>query len=167
MANGYGIIAEVAAGTRMNVRFLNSEHDMPLVQLIYVSTAAHPLSEDELREIHDSATRRNAVQEVTGLLLYSNGSFMQVLEGEREAVHDVMSRIQHDCRHHSIDILTESRVDSREFGRWSMGFRGITPQDVAAFPTYARFFAEGFNAEQIGATEGLALEILSLFAQTH
>lgn len=61
---------------------------MSMIQLIYVSTANHLLSELEIRQILDSSIRHNTPQEVTGLLLYSDGSFMQVLEGDEAAVMD-------------------------------------------------------------------------------
>jgi hypothetical protein len=139
---------------------------MSLIQLLYVSTATHELSANEIREILDSSVRHNTPQEVTGLLLYSEGSFMQVLEGEEDAVNETMSRIAADSRHHGIVELNRSIIAGREFGRWAMGFRGIEAQDATTWPAYAPFFIHGFNAKLIDAKPGIALEILRRFART-
>lgn len=138
---------------------------MSLTQLIYVSTAAHELDDKEIRKILDSSIRHNTPQEVTGLLLYFDGSFMQVLEGEKVAVDETMSRIERDPLHYAITVLTDLKVPHREFGKWSMGFRGIKAPDAATWPAYAPFFEHGFNAGRIEATPGLALEILRNFAK--
>ena len=140
---------------------------MPIVQLIYVSTATHQLEEDEIRKILESSVRRNTPQEVTGLLLYAYGSFMQVLEGGRAAVDETMSRIVADTRHHSIYVLSDRRVPTRDFGHWSMAFRGVTAHDAATWPGYAPLFEHGFSAEVIGARPGLALKMLQKFASNN
>lgn len=138
---------------------------MKLIQLIYVSTARHLLDEQEIRKILDSSILHNTPQEVTGLLLYSNGSFMQVLEGEESAVDETMSRIEKDALHYDVFVLTKSPVSHREFGNWAMGFRGIVAKDAETWPSYAPFFENGFSAQKIGAQSGLALGILKNFAE--
>lgn len=136
-----------------------------LVQLIYVSNASHLLSQDELLAILEASVRHNSRQNVTGMLLYANGSFMQVLEGDDAAVAETMSRIRADTRHHNIYELCASPVDSREFGTWSMGFRALTPADAATWPGYAPYFEHGFEAAHHRGETGVAVEMLKAFAQ--
>jgi hypothetical protein len=137
---------------------------MRIVQVIYVSTAAHECTAEEIRLILAASVTNNLQQHVTGMLLYSQGSFLQVLEGEESDVDETMARITSDPRHHSINVLTKSTIAAREFDNWSMGFRGISPEDAATWPGYAPFFKDGFDAAKIGAKPGLALEILNIFA---
>jgi len=137
---------------------------MSLIQLIYVSTAKGELVEEDMRKILDSSVRRNASQQITGMLLYSERSFMQVLEGEPSAVEETMSRIDKDIRHENILVLSKTKVATREFANWSMGFRGISAHDAASWPGYAPFFERGFSAEKMGAKPGLALKILKTLA---
>jgi hypothetical protein len=137
---------------------------MSLVQVIYISTALHELSEVEIKAILDSAIYHNKPQNVTGLLLYSRGSFMQALEGDAAAVDETMARIRLDPRHRGITVLSQSWVGEREFGTWSMGFRGVSAKDAATWPDYAPFFETGFNAETIGAKPGRGLAILRAMA---
>jgi Sensors of blue-light using FAD len=49
--------------------------------IVYVSMAAHQLSLHELKHLQERAQQRNVQQDVTGVLLYSEGAFMQYLEG--------------------------------------------------------------------------------------
>jgi hypothetical protein len=140
---------------------------MDIVQLIYVSTATGDLDDAEIRRMLDSSLLHNGLQEVTGMLLYSWGSFMQVLEGTESAVQETMSRIYKDARHHGIIVLSKDKVNAREFGNWSMGFRGIHVNDVESWPGYAPFFEHGFNAALIGAQPGVALEMLKAFARNN
>jgi hypothetical protein len=136
---------------------------MSLIELIYVSTATHELSDLELRQILDSSVRKNAARNITGMLLYSAGSFMQVLEGAEADVDESMARIEKDPRHHDIIELSRTQVPAPAFAQWSMGFRGLTAQDAKSSPGFAPFFEHGFNAEMIVAKPGLAIDLLKNF----
>jgi hypothetical protein len=140
---------------------------MDIVQLIYVSTATRDLDDHEIRRVLDSSLAHNQSHEVTGMLLYSWGSFMQVLEGTESAVQETMYRIYNDPRHHGIIVMSKGKVRTREFGHWSMGFRGIQAKDAASWPGYAPFFEHGFNAALIGAQPGVALEMLKAFGRNN
>lgn len=89
---------------------------------------------------------------------------MQVLEGEATAVEETMARILKDPRHHGVNELSRSAITEREFGSWTMGFRGIKAADAKAWPGYAPFFEYGFDAGTIASKPGVALEILKIFA---
>lgn len=136
---------------------------MSLIQLIYVSAATRDMSADELRAILDSSVFHNTQNEVTGLLLYFDRTFMQVVEGPEEAIDELMTRLERDPRHYGINILSRTEVQAREFARWSMGFKGFSADDLRDYPHYAPFFSSGFKAEQLG-TPGLAVEILRVVA---
>ena len=140
---------------------------MSLIRLIYVSTSATLLNDEALMKILESSVRHNHPQKVTGMLLYFDGSFMQVLEGEEAAVEKTMSRIREDKRHHSIFMLMEDRIEEREFGMWAMGFKSLHSKDLAAWVDFSPFNESGFCAERIAARPGLALEILTKFAEVN
>jgi hypothetical protein len=140
---------------------------MEFFQLIYVSTATPDLSDEEIRRVLESSVKHNALNDVTGMLLYSWGSFMQVLEGTESAVAETMSRIYRDARHHGIIVMSKEKVPIRQFGQWSMGFRGIRPNDIESWPGFAPFFEHGFNAALIGAQPGVAMEMLKAFARNN
>lgn len=137
---------------------------MAIFNLIYVSSALTELGTDELTKILESAVRHNAQQLVTGMLLYSNGSFMQVLEGEGAVVDETYARIQQDGRHTGLILIERAPIKGRSFENWSMGFKCLQGTDVATHPAYAPFFKDGFDAATIGAKKGIALDILKSFA---
>jgi hypothetical protein len=132
--------------------------------LIYASVATQDYSEGELDKILESAVRNNARLEVTGLLLYSNRRFLQVLEGNPNVLNELINRIKVDPRHEKVNILVRAPIKEREFPQWHMGFRRLTDSDVIAHPNYAPFFEKGFNAEQLTAQPGLALRMMKALA---
>ena len=136
---------------------------MKLVQLIYISTATQQHDEVALKDIMESASQKNEPESVTGMLLYCDGNFMQVLEGESEAVEATYSRISRDLSHKDIIEVLRQPVTQRSFGHWSMGFRAIRPSELLSRPAYAPFFDGGFVAANLGAQPSLALEMLQDF----
>jgi len=50
---------------------------------------------------------------------------MQYLEGEREAVQNLLDIIKTDPRHHGIDIIVQGNEYHRMFPEWSMGFKEL------------------------------------------
>jgi hypothetical protein len=135
-----------------------------ITQLVYVSSATRELNEVALRQLHETSQRHNVVQEITGMLLYSQGSFMQVLEGQASAVAETMTRIAADSRHHGITTISEQSKKAREFGSWAMGFRSLNARDAPSWPGYTVCFERGFGAEDFDAKPGLAIELLKQFA---
>jgi hypothetical protein len=135
-----------------------------LYQLIYVSSATSEYDAEAIRSILASSVRHNTENGITGLLLYSHGSIMQVLEGTKEAIAETMKRIVADTRHFSVIEMLYDPIPERDFGTWSMGFHEVTVADADALPGYAPFFEHGFDAAVIGAKPGMALDILRSFA---
>jgi len=137
---------------------------MSLVQLIYVSELVNN-DETQIPAIMASSVRHNAEDGITGMLLYSQGNFLQVLEGERNKVDATYARIAQDLRHRNTVMLTEEPVDERYFPDWSMGYRQLEPELATQIPQYAPFFQFGFDAQAFQAKPGVALEMLELFSR--
>lgn len=138
---------------------------MPLIHLIYVSTAREEFDNRELQHILEASARNNTPRGITGMLIYAGGSFMQILEGEAAAVDETYRRITQDPRHHDIFLIERETIQERDFGDWHMGFRRIGIQDIAAHPAYTPFLANGhIDPARIGAKPGAALDMLKDFA---
>lgn len=133
-------------------------------QLIYVSDLVGQ-DETQLGPILESAVRHNKEDGITGMLLYSGGNFLQVLEGAHEKVRATYDRICQDPRHANAMLLLEQDVPERHFGDWSMGYRQLGPEDVARFPERAPYFQFGFRNEALKAKPGEALEMLEMFCK--
>lgn len=102
-----------------------------LLKLAYVSSAVRPFSPAELELLLLEARERNRANGVTGALLYSDGNFMQVLEGTPEAVDATFARVNASRRHHGVIELYREASTVREFPDWQMGFRELDPEVYA------------------------------------
>ena len=96
-----------------------------LTGLIYSSSARKPFTEAELIELLANCRAKNALADVTGMLLYHDGNFIQLLEGETETVSDLYHKIEQDPRHHSCTLLIREPIESRSFPEWTMGFHEL------------------------------------------
>lgn len=93
-----------------------------MLQLVYASAATAPFSPRDLELLLSRARLRNGLYQVTGLLLYHSGSFLQILEGPEAGVDTIYGHIVRDRRHTAARILNRQQVARREFEGWSMGF---------------------------------------------
>lgn len=134
------------------------------IQLIYLSDLV-PGLEHELPAILTTSVRRNAQDGITGMLLYSGGNIMQVLEGSEEVVRATYDRIGKDPRHRNIVLLSDDEISERSFGGWSMGFKQLDPEVAKRFPDYAPYFHVGLQRDAIQAKPGVAKDLLQFFAQ--
>lgn len=100
-------------------------------QLIYSSLSAIPMQRDELQALLDHAQRANSAKNITGVLVYVDGHFLQVLEGERLVVEALLERISRDVRHEAVSLLQASEIAVPMFSKWDMAFVAATPEQVA------------------------------------
>lgn len=94
-----------------------------MLQIVYISTARQPMTEQGLEEILAASRRNNGRDGVTGLLLAGGRRFLQALEGPGENVLSTYGRICADRRHGAIVQLGCRNVEDRQFGDWSMAFQ--------------------------------------------
>lgn len=126
---------------------------------MYRSAARIPFGQTELTDLLRWARSNNTKQGLTGMLLYDEGSFLQVLEGEREPLVTLYERILADPRHTDITKLLEREIDRRLFGDWKMGFVSLTRVGTT-LPGYSEFL----QLRGVTASEGKqALRVLSQF----
>lgn len=97
--------------------------------IVYVSAARWLFTPDELEGLLVAARTNNAAAEITGCLLYSGGSIMQVLEGPADAVQATYARICRSPMHAGIIKILDVPVAAREFPAWSMAFDRTTAEE--------------------------------------
>ena len=88
--------------------------------LTYKSLATAPPSEPELRTLVSKARTRNRMLNVTGMLIYERGAFLQTLEGPKDKLDTLWTSIKQDRRHEHIEILTEHIAPARLFSDWDL-----------------------------------------------
>jgi hypothetical protein len=132
-----------------------------MLQIIYSSAAVALFSEVELQRLLLHARANNTRLAVTGMLLYQEGSFLQVVEGEGPVLEVLFQRIGADKRHHRVSTLLRREVEARHFGDWAMGF--VSPehltQQLPGYSDYLRLRGE----PQSGASA--AERVLSSFRE--
>jgi hypothetical protein len=106
---------------------------------IYSSMARKPFSAEELRALLAGSRENNARLNLSGMLLYKNGDFMQVLEGPEPAVRTLLEIIRADPRHDNVVKLLEGTTPERQFPGWYMGFCDLDTEDVQSLPGYTDF----------------------------
>ena len=92
------------------------------IQLLYLSNAKPELKQAELDKILEVSRKNNPSRDITGLLVFANGVFIQVLEGPTSEVTNLFETICDDTRHQEVAMLGEYVGQERIFSKWSMGF---------------------------------------------
>jgi len=93
---------------------------MDLKSLTYTSLARLDLGPDDLEAIHRTARELNALDGITGLLVFNGTHFLQIVEGSQPAIDDLLSRLRRDTRHTGIEVRDERSVSARSFPDWTM-----------------------------------------------
>lgn len=93
-----------------------------IFHLVYISEAAEDISYTDIRDILDVSRRNNIQEAVTGLLIFREGHFLQLLEGDEKSVRNVLGKILLDDRNYSLRVLIEAEGEKRLFANWAMAF---------------------------------------------
>lgn len=96
--------------------------------LLYVSKPMPDLDSSAVDAILESALRNNPSQGLTGMLLWSETSFAQLLEGPNEAIETLLNKLKADGRHREMRVLSRTATSRRFFGDWSMASRRMAPE---------------------------------------
>lgn len=95
---------------------------MNVFHLFYRSAASSYVADSTIQEILERSRINNAMRNVTGLLLFRAGHFIQLLEGKRADVKLIYDKILKDTRHANAEILLEFESEAAIFPDWSMGY---------------------------------------------
>ena len=136
-----------------------------LFQIVYSSTATHPFSRAELLKLLQVSVQRNAQAGITGLLLYLDGTFMQVLEGEEDAVIGLYARICRDPRHHHVIPLIHELVKKRDFPDSAMAFRDLETAGLRNLRGYSEFLNTPLNGDLLAEDIPRCQKLLLLFKE--
>jgi hypothetical protein len=133
-----------------------------LKHLIYTSSAREVFALAELTRILESARSGNAKRGVTGMLLHSEGSFFQVLEGEEETLDSLFTAIEADSRHKLVTKIIDEPIAQRDFADWTMGFAEASAAELMSVEGLSDFFQDGNSLASL--QPGRAKKLLSAFA---
>ena len=136
---------------------------MPNYYLCYKSELAPKVKEEDIMQILSTAQKFNLKNNITGMLLFIDGHFIQFLEGDKETISNLYKKIITDHRHYGVKTLSEGAISSRSFPNWVMGFRVLNEQDIRDMAEMNGL--KEFSVEQMlnGAHAHIAIELMKSF----
>ena len=135
-----------------------------LFLLAYTSIASHHMTHEELLALLAQSRKNNLHTDITGMLLYMEGCFFQVIEGEPEQLERLFDKIAKDHRHHDVMKLILEPVEARCFENWTMGFQHITEDELNSIVGLTDFLDRdngGFN----GMETSRARQLIDFFRE--
>ena len=131
-----------------------------LYELLYTSAAVKDMDTDDLLLMLEQARTKNARLGVTGMLLYHNREFMQLIEGEREDILALWETIRSDERHTSARVVFEAPIKERGFANWTMGFRNLSDINTDDLEGFSDYLDKGFTSELRSDTPSVARDLM-------
>lgn len=132
-------------------------------RIIYLSTTNTDLNKDEINNLLYKSNQYNVKHKITGILLYIDFDFIQVLEGSKEDVHFLFEKIKRDNRHRGIICVIDESIKKRQFSAWSMGFYSDSYQNLKDLKGF-----ENINRALLRENKDEAVAIfLNTFLQSH
>jgi hypothetical protein len=101
-----------------------------MIQLTYTSLASANFGMSDIQEIMRKAEKFNGENEITGCLLLYNRRFIQILEGEKEIIENLYSKIKQDKKHSNVNLLGTNETSTRIFPKWVMAFKEINDSQL-------------------------------------
>lgn len=138
-----------------------------MIQTAYVSRAAQTMTQESLLSLLQQCLANNEASGVTGMLLYGNDTFLQVLEGEEAALDPVVEKIRKDPRHSKIHFLYRKPIEHRQYADWSMGFKRVSEQGLNPVGGLSAFGAKDFNFDYLIEHEAVVETLVEHFRAPH
>ena len=132
--------------------------------LIYISTAVNLTSQKELADILVKSRTNNTANNITGILLYSQGTFIQALEGDAEIVTETYNKIEKDNRHKNLITLITGTSNQRVFADWSMAYISVDPDKMNELEGYINPLKKELFK---GSDSNPAINIMKTFADNN
>ncbi len=136
-----------------------------MFRIIYFSKETAKLPDSGIMELLVQSRSRNLRLEITGMLLYMHGTFLQVIEGPEAAVKRVFESIRADPRHDRLIVLAEEPVTSRDFPNWLMGFEPIDPCSGPHAAEFGNFLKTPWDQLDLNSYSEMAQLFLKTFRE--
>ena len=138
-----------------------------MIQVSYVSRLSQPMSSEQLLALLMQCRDNNAAQGVTGMLLYGNGTFLQVIEGDAPVIDGLVEKIWADPRHAEKKLLHRREISRREYADWSMAFERISDEGFWSVEGLKDFSARDFNYDYLVGHQPLVSALMDRYREPH
>lgn len=133
-----------------------------MYHLVYTSFATQEFAEHDLIQLLNECRISNKENGITGMLLYLQGKFIQVLEGEKLVVEQLYAKIKADTRHTKVIAVIQGNSHERIFNGWTMGFKRLTFEDAEQLTGF-RDIDLFFEKQEMNQDKNLLLLFLEMF----
>ena len=106
--------------------------------LTYTSLARLDLDAADIEAIHRTAREVNALEGITGLLIFNGTHFLQIIEGAPNAIDELVEKLRRDPRHSGLEVRDERTIEERSFPDWSMELVRVSASYFDAKETVSR-----------------------------
>lgn len=135
---------------------------MSCFQLMFISDSAVDVSDQLLLDILVRADKNNRARGISGLLLYSQNRFIQLIEArQKQTVEALFAKISKDIRHKNLEVLLRQESSELQIATWAMGF-SMTGKEDPAITEYS-FYIHMDEVTQICAS--MPGDVGSIFRQ--
>lgn len=133
--------------------------------VVYVSSATRLFTDPELQMLLEQSRERNARQGITGMLLYKDGNFLQLIEGPEPAVRALHARIGTDTRHRHVITVFDEMVHERQCPDWSMGYVPAERLPRSVLSSFTPFLTAEGDARRARTMHGPLGDALTQFRE--
>jgi hypothetical protein len=150
--------------TRQTIKKLrdSSAAETQLFSVIYKSRCKGLANWDLLESILTSSTSNNPKHDITGILVATQTHFLQVLEGEFEAINETLERISRDTRHEKVQLMRFIEIEERVFKDWGMHGIGLFDLNSELAVELGRKYGEDNGNVRFPSSADEALELLDM-----
>jgi len=135
-----------------------------MFRIVYISSASKYFDISDIDLMLERARPKNDALDVTGMLLYKDGNFLQCLEGEEEAVTKLANTISQDHRHTDVIVLMRGPADRRLFPNMPMGFHDLTKEPLPNRSGFTDFIDSPLTRATFSLDPSRCINLLTLFS---
>jgi len=118
--------------------------------ICYVSHAENDVSKTDMEKLFATTQKNNTACDITGILLFESGNFLQVLEGNDTTVLNLFEKIEQDSRHKNIFVILKQKCNRRIFENYSSGFSVVkSKEELQKIETYLNQIEDSPNLKYI------------------
>jgi len=123
------------------------------------------MRDQDLADLLTQARENNDRRAITGLLLYKDGRFIQLLEGHEDQIQKSFERIRRDERHTAVELLWLRYTQYRDFPDWTMGFINADEVNPETLKGFSRFLERDLRYETFIQNSTEVHEMLQAFKE--
>jgi hypothetical protein len=152
-------------GKTLLYAIIKFQKDLSMFYLLHVIFAIRLMDNDELLTLHQLSQKNNEKSEITGMLLYQEDNFMQMIEGNKAGVLELYDKVAMDKRHKDMYKIMSGQINKRNFNDWSMGFCNIN--ETGHHSNYEAFIQENIRLRTFEHDSQSAYDFIVKFNETN